>query len=127
MTLKPTDFRKYWQQIPDQNIWRNKETGLFVSVHGSTDQGWYVAKVTIPIPKEGGFGSVATESISPYYVLPTPPVGDMGTQSNERIKQTYPWQRGTFMDALNSAYKYMYKYNPDANRKPTKKHVEYLM
>lgn len=127
MTLSPKDFRKYWQQIPDQNIWRNKETGIFVSVHGSTDQGWYVAKRMIPLPKDGGAGSVTTEEISPYYILPTPTVGERGTQSRERVQQDKNWQRGTFMDALNAAYRYMYKNYKKPTKNRVKEPVKYLM
>jgi len=110
MTLTASEFRKHWQQVPDQYIWRNKNTGIFISVNGTSDQGWYVVKRMNPIPKEGGFGSVSTEPVSPYYVTSNKPVGYMGTQSNQRVKEEENWRPGTFDDALNAAYRYMYMY-----------------
>lgn len=110
MTTKPSDFRKVWKQVPDQYIWRNAIDGVFVSVHGSTDQGWYVVRRMIPLPKDGGMGSVTTEDVSPYYVLRIRPTGMMGEQSNMRIRRNFPWVYGDFQDALNDAYDYMLDY-----------------
>lgn len=110
--MSKAEFNKQWQQVPDQYIWRNKESGIFVSVHGSTDQGWYVAKRMIPLPKDGGFGSVTTEPISPYFILSTPTVGQRGALNQTIVKQNENWRRGTFDDALNAAYKYMINYKP---------------
>lgn len=107
MTLAQSEFRKLWQQVPDQYIWRNAKNGEFVSVNGSTDQAWYVVKRTKPVPKDGGMGSVTTEVISPYYLLPTKTVGRMGTESRARVRENENWMNGTFEDALNSAYRYM--------------------
>ncbi len=110
MTVPTPNLKNQWQQVPDQNIWRNKITGIFVSVHGSSDQGWYVAKRMIPLPKDGGFGSVTTEPISPYYVTQSKPVGELGRSSRERVKREEVWRSGNFEDALNAAYTYMNNY-----------------
>lgn len=111
MTLNAEEFRKHWKQIPDQYMWKNMETLEVVSVNGSRDQAWYVVKRTKPVPKEGGFGAVTTEIISPYYLLPTRPVGQMGEQSRMRVRENENWQNGTFEDALSQAYSYMKHYN----------------
>jgi hypothetical protein len=124
MTIKPSEFRKYWQQVPDQNIWRNKSDGSFVAVHGSTDVGWYVVKKTIPMSKEGGLGSMATEEISPYFILRTPTVGRAGAISNERVRYNKAWKKGNFTDALNYAYYFMYNYKPEIKQKEP---VRYLL
>jgi len=109
MTKK--EFNSVWKQIPDTYMWKNMETLEVVSVNGSRDQAWYVVKRTRPVPKEGGFGAVYTETISPYYLLPTKPVGQMGEQSRMRVRESENWQNGTFADALNSAFAYMKHYN----------------
>jgi hypothetical protein len=109
MTKK--EFNRVWKQIPEQYMWKNMETMEVVSVNGSRDQAWYVVKRTKPVPKEGGFGAVSTDIISPYYLLPSRPVGQMGEQSRARVRETEVWQNGTFADALNSAFDYMRHYN----------------
>lgn len=129
MTLNRSEFKRYWQQIPDQNIWRNKETGIMVSVHGMYDQGYFVAKKTTPMPKDGGLGSLETEVISRYYISNRPPIGEIATISRERVKRTEDWTPGTFDDALKAAYRYMYSYTPKGSVPAIKKKRswEYLL
>ena len=108
MILTPNEFRKVWQQVPDQYIWRNKLTGEFITVNGSTDLGWYVVKRTMPTPVgKSSIGNVSTVAISPYYILPTKPVGELGTANNAYVKENMNWQSGSFNSALNYALKYM--------------------
>src|SRR5512137_2775506 len=108
MILTPNEFKAVWQQVPDQYIWRNKITGEFISVNGSTDLGWYVVKRTMPTPVDpNSVGSVSTEVISPYFMLPTRPVGEVGTMNNAYVKANMNWQPGTFKMALDYAMQYM--------------------
>ena len=102
-------------------MWKNMQTLEVVSVNGSTDQSWYVVKRTRPVPKDGGFGSVTTENISPYYLLSSPTVGQMGAQSRMRVRENENWQNGTFEDALTRAYSYMRQYKERNSVQKTQK------
>jgi|WetSurMetagenome_2_1015567.scaffolds.fasta_scaffold02632_4 hypothetical protein len=110
MILTPREFREVWQQVPDQYIWRNKLTGEFISINGTTDLAWYVVKRTVPTKvTKDSIGSVSTVVISPYFMLSSRPVGYVATQNNAYIRDHMNWQPGTFEDALNYAFKYMKK------------------
>ena len=105
--LTKAEFRKQWQHIPDLPMWRNKLNGVVISVAGSRDLGYYVVKKSSPMPRVGGMGAISTEDISPYFVLPTKPVGYEGTLLNQEMKENENWRPGTFRSALFVAMKYM--------------------
>lgn len=106
--LSLTELRKYWAQVPDQLIWKNLATGEFIAVHGSRDKAWYVVRKTTPTPDPtGAIGTVKTRDISPYFILPSKPVGEVGRDSNATVREERDWQYGTLNDALTIARNYM--------------------
>jgi hypothetical protein len=95
---------KVWKQVPGQLIWQNINSKEYIAIHGGRDQAWYVVKRTVPVAREG---TVYGITISPYFVLPLAPIGQVGRASNANIKENEDWQPGLFEDALAVAVRYM--------------------
>jgi hypothetical protein len=100
---------KQWKQVPDMYMWKNINTGEVISVAGGKEKGWFVVRRTSQVPLNGSYYDYESAEISPYYILPTPPIGMQGTLSKRSVQENEKWQPGTFDDAINYAYNYMTK------------------
>lgn len=100
-----------WKRIEGQLLWKNQNTGEWVSVSGSEDQAFYVVKHAIPVGEGDIFGRMMnTITVSPYYISQNKkPVGEYGRASQNSVKVYNDWvySQNPMREAVNFALKYM--------------------